>query len=85
MTILDRMLGWLRGDGRPSAIAGSEQVAFVRPYEAPALRQVLDQNGIRCEIVEGRNHATWEPMSALMVSSHDSARALEAIRRFKES
>jgi hypothetical protein len=85
MTAWDRMLGWLRGPGGRSDRGGSEQVAFVRPYEAPALRQVLDQNGIPCEIVGGRNHATWEPMAALMVSSVDSARAVDVIRRFRES
>lgn len=85
MAIWDRMWGWLRGEGRPSEVAGSEQVAFVRPYEAPALQQMLNQNGIRCEIVSGHNHATWEPMIALMVSARDSEQALDAIRRFRES
>jgi hypothetical protein len=85
MGITDRILGWFRGETGRSDHDGSEQVAFVRPYEAPALQQILSQNDIPCEIVEGRNHATWEPMVVLMVPSAESEHALDVIRRFKES
>ncbi|MEM9135166.1 MAG: hypothetical protein AAF962_26905 [Actinomycetota bacterium] len=83
MTAWLRFLRWLRGSERDADRVAPEQVALVRPYEAPVLREVLDRNGIACEVVEQHSPATWEPMVAVLVSSADSARAVDVIKRFR--
>lgn len=54
------------------------QVAFVRSYMAPMIAESIRQAGIECTILDGRSHATWEPMSAILVPA-DFASQAEAI------
>lgn len=61
------------------------KAAVVRPFQAPMLVQVLDQNDIEYEVHEELNHGTWETMTAIMVKRVDSKRAVEVLEDFRYS
>lgn len=81
MSLLRSCLEWLRG---PEDAAALQQVAYVRAFEVPMLRQVLEDQGIKVEVVEGHNQVTWEPMAAVMVARDTVERAQEVVGSFRK-
>ena len=74
---------WSHSFSTKVTAAGLEQVAYLRPFEVPAVVQYLSQKGISSSVVEGINHTTLETMSAILVHASASEQALQAIRELK--
>lgn len=85
MSLRTRILTFIAGLGssQPDDPNRLVDVATVEPYEAPILREVLAQHGVRSHGTESLTPGTWVDKVIVRVAKRDLATATAALQAFR--
>ena len=85
MSVRERILRLIAGGGTGGKADREELVVFatVEPYEAPILREVLDQKGIEVHGSESLTPGTWVDKVVLKVARRDLDAATSVLREHR--